>query len=303
LHQEYAAITSARLDQVVQDRLSRAPGAVLLAGVDVQRVEPDGVVLADGTHLGAAVVVDARGPAPVAPGAPCGYQKFVGLEVELERTSAIEHPILMDATLPQRDGYRFVYLLPFAPRRLLVEDTYFSDHPSLDREALRAEVNGYLRTRGFETAQVLREEWGVLPMPWAPGTPRPVPGVLVAGYRGGWFHPGTGYSLPIAVRLAALVAALAPAPPFGSRLDALWRAHERNARFARLLNFLLFRGVRPDERWRIFARHYRMPEEAIRRFYALETTLGDRARILAGPPPRGLSLGALARSWREAWRT
>jgi len=150
---------------------------------------------------------------------------------------------------------------------------------------------------------VIREEWGVLPMPWAPATPRPGPGVLVAGYRGGWFHPGTGYSLPMAVRLAALVAEQAPAAPFGGRLDALWRSHEANARFARLLNFLLFRGVEPEARWQVFARHYRMSEDLIRRFYALETTLGDRARILVGRPPRGLSLQRLSQSWRDAWRT
>ena len=43
----------------------------------------------------------------------------------------------MDATVPQRDGFRFVYTLPFAPDRVLIEDTYYSDGLDLDPAALR----------------------------------------------------------------------------------------------------------------------------------------------------------------------
>ena len=35
--------------------------------------------------------------------------------------------VVMDATVPQEDGFRFVYALPLDPDRVLVEDTYFSD--------------------------------------------------------------------------------------------------------------------------------------------------------------------------------
>ena len=39
----------------------------------------------------------------------------------------------MDATVPQDGGYRFVYVLPFADRPLLVEDTHYSDQPDSTR--------------------------------------------------------------------------------------------------------------------------------------------------------------------------
>ena len=42
----------------------------------------------------------------------------------------------------------------------------------------------------------------------------------------------------------------------------------------------------------MLARFYRLPEAVIRRFYALELTAMDRARILVGRPPRGMSLRA-----------
>ena len=37
---------------------------------------------------------------------------------------------------------------------------------------------------------------------------------------------------------------------------------------------------------------FRLPESLVRRFYALELTALDRARILVGRPPRGMSLRA-----------
>ena len=43
-----------------------------------------------------------------------GFQKFVGLELRWNRPRSVKHePVLMDACLPQQDGFRFMYLLPF----------------------------------------------------------------------------------------------------------------------------------------------------------------------------------------------
>ena len=44
------------------------------------------------------------GHAPVAAG---GYQKFLGLELKLSCPSPIREPLLMDARVAQRDGFRF----------------------------------------------------------------------------------------------------------------------------------------------------------------------------------------------------
>ena len=77
-------------------------------------------------------------------------------------------------------------------------------------------------------------------------------------------------------------------------LAGLARNHERQARFCRLLNWLLFCAYPQGERWQVLQRFYRLPEATIRRFYALDLTLADRARLLLGRPPGGLS-------WRAAW--
>lgn len=286
LEHAYSAITSERFHHVVSQRLASAPGSRAVTGVTAHWLAPDRVVLDNGDQL-TGWVVDARGPATTAPPSGAGFQKFVGLEVELTTPGRFEHPLVMDATCDQHDGYRFVYVLPFGERRLLVEDTYFSDRPDLDPERLRARVREYLARHRLEIARVVREESGVLPMPWSDPGIDPSARPIRVGYRGGWFHPATGYSFPLAVRLARAFAFAAPSPPAAGLAD-LQRRQRPQIRFARLLNWMLFRAVQPDQRWRIFARFYRLPEATIRRFYALETTPTDRARIVVGRPPRGL---------------
>lgn len=287
----YACISSDRLAA----RVAVALGVRVLLGTTAEQVDAHRVVVRDpaGRYatITARVVIDARGPDRAAPPA-CGWQKFLGRELLLAAPHGLERPIVMDATVPQRGGFRFLYVLPLAPDRLLVEDTCFSDDRRLDGDALRSEINRYAASRGWAPSVVVREESGVLPMPWRLAAPQPS-APLVAGYAGGWFHPVTGYSFPIAVRLAALVASLPAAALFGPELDALCRAHARQLAFAQRLTRMLFRWFSPGDRHHVLARFYRLPEPAITRFYALQLTALDRARIFAGRPPRGLSWRAV----------
>jgi lycopene beta-cyclase len=291
LSSEYAALTSARLHQVLSARLAQAPNARLLSG-HVREVLPGCAVLDDGRELRAHLVVDARGPERAALPA-AGYQKFVGLELELAQGSAPELPLLMDATVPQLDGFRFVYVLPFEPDRVLIEDTYYSTSRELDGAAVRERVLAYAAGAGMSVRSVLREERGVLPIPSALGRDASGGGLVHAGYSGGLFHPTTGYSLPVATRLALFLAGRPAHAALGPEYRRWRAAHERQARFCLLLNRLLFGAFAPEQRHHVLERFYGLPEDTIRRFYALDTRAGDRARILCGRPPRGFSLKRL----------
>jgi lycopene beta-cyclase len=287
----YACVSSTRL----ADEVSRAlavPGSVVHTRAIATRIASDEVELrsADGTQsvIRARVVIDARGPDRLAPH-DAGWQKFLGQELVLHAPHGLARPILMDARVPQRDGFRFFYVLPLAPDRLLVEDTYFSDRTRIDVGALREEIAGYARARGWSIARVEREETGVLPMPLSTPPPSTTP-PLVAGYAGNWFHPVTAYSFPIATRLAAFIAEQPADQLFGPALDALALAHGRQLAYGSWLNRMLFRWYPSDKRHHVLARFYRLPLGVVERFYALELTAFDRARIFIGRPPRGLSL-------------
>jgi lycopene beta-cyclase len=289
LNASYAAVSSERLAEHVARVFARYPESRLILGRSALNVEATRVLLDDGEELQGKVVIDARGPDAHSRSHVIGYQKFVGLELDLERPSALTEPIVMDARVSQEDGFRFVYTLPLSPTRLLVEDTYFADGPELDRALLRTRALDYAAALGCAVSGISREESGVLPLPGRAATPR-AGSPWCAGYAGGWFHPTTGYSFPIAARLALHVAATTPDTLFGAAYRALCREHARQQRYACLLNRLLFRALPAAARRNVLERFYELPEPSIARFYALSTTAFDRARILCGRPPRGLSL-------------
>ena len=282
----YAAISSDRFADVLENA-----GCELLTGTEVVALGESSVRLAGGTELNAACVLDSRGPTAAEPPTETGYQKFVGLEIETERPWPDAVPTVMDAIVPQDDGFRFVYVLPFTPNRVLIEDTLFSDGPLLNKPLFRQRIGAYADARNVGRWHVAREEAGVLPMPWVGGGVRvPDAGPIPVGYAGGWCHPATGYSLPVAVRVAL---ALAAAPPHEAR-SALRRLARRivpRQRFARFLNRLLFTLVVPEQRWQVFRRLYRaVPYASLNRFYALDFGPLDAARMVVGwPPPVALS--------------
>lgn len=281
----YCSLTAERFDQVVRTTL----GDRVMLGTPVTEVHADGVVLTDGRRISAAAVIDGRGPA-TAPHLELGFQKFVGLEVRLEAPHGLAEPIVMDATVDQRGGYRFVYVLPFEDTSLLIEDTRYTDGDALDRAEFEGGVRQYADRQGWRIAEVLRREEGVLPVA--------LDGDFYAhfsalgpsaqsGLRAGLFHPTTGYSLPDAVRLADLLSSTTWRD--GSDLAATIQAHATqvwNSRgFYRLLDRMLFKAARPEQRYRILERFYRLPQPLIERFYGGRSTFADKARILVGKPP------------------
>ena len=201
----YNSLRSDWLDQQVRERLR--PDQYRL-GAAIASVDAKAVGLATGERIEADAVVDARGPGP-ADALDLGWQKFVGREYRLAAPHGLDRPIVMDACVDQAEGYRFVYCLPFAADRLLIEDTYYSTGADLARDAIGRRIEAYAAAQGWRLAELEGEESGVLPVAmggdfvafWPAGEP-----VGRIGLRGGFFHPTTGYSLPDAVRTAILLA-------------------------------------------------------------------------------------------------
>lgn len=294
LQEPYLVLTSERLHEVAEARLAAAPAAGWVRG-DVVQSSCDGVVMSDGSRFRARLVIEARGP-DVSMSDARHFQKFVGLELSVRPESVPEAPTLMDARVPQRDGFRFMYVVPLGPDRVLVEDTYYSESPGLDVPALEAGVLAHATQIGLDVSFVARREHGVLPLPLRSPAFARDEGPLRAGYAGGYFHPTTGYSLPFALALARHVASRQPERVLDAEFFAERRRLQRQQRYACWLNRLLFSGFSPEDRHHVLERFYALPEGTIRRFYALALTPLDRARILCGRPPRGFSARRLLRS-------
>ena len=269
----------------------------LKLGAKIQSIGPNSVVSDGGEQFHADAVIDARGQAPFS-GLELGWQKFLGQRLRFSKPHKVPRPIIMDATVAQLDGYRFIYKLPFSERELLIEDTYYSSSPVLDGESLRSRLAEQSDPLG--TAELVGEESGVLPVVLGGNVDclwrgEPVPRI---GVRGGFFHPTTSYSLPDAVANAALLAAQPDLTTealhdlFRNRARRLW--NERS--FFRLLNRMLLGAAQPGQSYRVLEHFYRLPPHLIARFYAGKLGALDKLRILSGRPP--VPLGPALKSLR-----
>lgn len=287
----YCATTSARLDAAVRAAL---PADAILTGVSVTGCTAIGVTLSDGRDITAKAIIDARGETDFSH-MTGGWQKFFGQHLKLAQPHGLSRPIVMDADVPQDDGYRFVYALPFAPDEVFVEDTYYTDDPTLDRDRLTHNIAAYANARGWQVLGVLAEEHGVLPVVSGGRIEdllaRPGHHGALAGTRAGLFHPMTSYSLPDALRFALALARQPDLRPFEFPAFAARHArnHWKNSWYYRVMTALLFDAARPDRRYRVLRRFYGLNQRLIERFYAGKSTWKDRARILAGRPPLPIS--------------
>ncbi|MFC3101936.1 lycopene beta-cyclase CrtY [Altererythrobacter lauratis] len=277
------------------------PQGAIQVNAPIAALDKGGVTLADGTRIDATRVIDARGALP-SPHLHGGWQVFMGRHLATHAPHGLTRPIIMDASVPQLGGYRFVYVLPLGPSELFVEDTYYQDTPDLDAAQLSARIDAYCAQHGW-TGREIGRETGVLPVitggnPAAYLADARVEGVTLAGARGLFVHPLTSYTLPFAVETALAIAENAhlPASQLAQQMEARSLGHWQATGFFRLLGTMLFGAAEPAERVRIFERFYRLPEPLIERFYAGRSTLADMARVLVGKPPVpvGRALSALA---------
>jgi lycopene beta-cyclase len=123
----YNSIASADFARVI----AAALGDALHFNCRVTQITPMTVTLENGPILIAKAVIDGRG-VRTSTNMALGYQTFLGQEVRLAQPHGLTAPVIMDATVAQDGGYRFVYLLPFTPDTLLIEDTHYVDHGRLD---------------------------------------------------------------------------------------------------------------------------------------------------------------------------
>ena len=262
----------------------------LQCGRRVVNVAPDEIVCGDGERIHADRVIDCRDFAS-SEHLTGGWQVFYGRHLANTGAHGVAHPIIMDADVDQLDGYRFVYTLPLSDQELFVEDTYYRDDAVLDKPELARRTDAYCEAQGW-AGTTAGEETGLLPVitggnGMAHRRAMGPEGVTIAGGRGLFTHPVTSYTVPIALRTALVIAehAQLSGQDLAVKVDNLARVHWRHTAYYRLLARMLFEAAEPAERYVVFQRFYRLPEPLIERFYAAQSTLADRARILIGKPP------------------
>lgn len=228
------------------------------------------------------IVFDARGL--VDGSASLAYQKFVGLDVELESPHGLTKPILMDATVEQKDGFRFIYFLPWSETKILIEDTRYSDTPEIDFKEFKDDILKVIESRGWKLKTIHRTEEAALPIPLSEikelGSED---SISLAGI----FHDTTGYSLPDAVRLIQRIIELKEISPETIReaVSNYRQERSKDRSFFRLLNRLLFKAGDPKFRYKMLEHFYGKPQSLISRFYSGQMSKLERMRFFIGFPP------------------
>lgn len=292
----YCTGNSESLRQCVQPHIDNGR-LIVKTNTQAVDVQPHHITLDNGQKISAKCVLDARGFKPHED-VVLGYQKFVGHVIKTKEPHGVKRPIIMDATVEQLGGYRFVYCLPYSETEMLVEDTYYTDGSELQSQDVDARIKDYIRDNlGVKNYEVSRREKGVLPIALAVdegyGTDvsREKTAPVQLGMTGGYYHAVTGYSLPEAVKSANVVCDMIEKnkPDFGAAVlheMAYHRVdHYHEEKFLRLLNRMLFRAAKPTERYKVLQRFYALPEGLVERFYRNRLTKSDKLRILIGKPP------------------
>lgn len=283
----YFSIESAGFDQHLQTHL---PQKSLLNGHKITDIKENTVKLDNGDEITSHAVVDVRGGGDIS-ALEYGWQKFHGQMLKLKKPHGLDRPIIMDATVEQIDGYRFVYCLPFGEKELFAEDTYYSDDKNIDTTVLGNRIAEYAADQGWEIDQVLSDEQGQLPVFYggdfhAFWENNSGPDAR-AGSRAALIQPITSYSLPLAVRTAMLIAEMPSITQ--NNLDKLLKdmaaKHWKNGGFYRMLCAFLFKGADPEKRYLTLQHTYTKDENLLARFYAGKTTKKDQAKLLSGKPP------------------
>ncbi|AMO73360.1 lycopene beta-cyclase CrtY [Sphingorhabdus sp. M41] len=283
----YYSIESKNLDRELRKRV---PSKSLVNGQKAETVENGRVQLANGTILKAQAVLDVRGGGDIS-ALETGWQKFCGQMLKLAKPHGLDRPIIMDATVEQIDGYRFIYCLPFSDTEVFVEDTYYSDTPDLDSTTSHARIADYAGAQGWDIDAVLSAEKGQLPVIYGGDFEafwQANAGVDArAGARAALIQPITSYSLPMAVRTAVLIADMSEInqQKLDRILHDLARQHWKKGKFYRLLCAFLFLGADPEKRYKTLEHTYAKDEQLLARFYAGKSTIMDQASLLSGRPP------------------
>ncbi|MEM1194536.1 MAG: lycopene beta-cyclase CrtY [Pseudomonadota bacterium] len=294
LHTGYTSMASSDFHEGIARTL---PPQTLYLGRKASQIDAQGVTLDNGARLDARLVIDCRNFRP-SEHLRGGWQVFMGRQMRLDQAHGEERPMIMDADVDQLaphgngSAYRFVYVLPLSAHDVFIEDTYYADDPGLDRAALSGRIDQYARDKGWLRGTPVGHETGVLPVLTGGdfnAYQREVrtPGVVAIGARGGFIHPLTSYTMPIAMGNALALADEAdlPASQMAALFEARARSHWRSTGYYRLLTRFLFFAADPERRYVILQRFYGLRQGLIERFYAAQSPLRDRARVLWGKPP------------------
>ena len=119
------------------------------------------------------------------------YQVFLGYYISTQGSNNTISPKLMDFT--DDDDFSFYYVLPCNDNVILVEYTFFT--PTIHKaDALKDKLEAYIHNRVASKYNLIRSEYGVIPMTSIMPKIDPIKNIYKIGIRSGATRASTGYT-------------------------------------------------------------------------------------------------------------
>lgn len=261
------------------------------------RASADGRMLADGTPLSAAVIIDARG----APARARTQQSAYGVVVARSRAEPVldgAEALFMDWRTDHGgdcgDGASFLYAVPLDDDRVLLEETCLAAKPGMTLTVLARRLRTRLAVRGLRldgSEPVERVRFALdTPLPareWVGRTPTTVR----FGAAAPLVHPASGYSVATALGYSADIVEIVHAGGSTGELQRLiWPVRARAVHALRLRGLRTMLGFAPEDLPAFFAAFFALPAEQQRRYLSGRAELAGTAiamtAMLPHLPPR-----------------
>jgi lycopene beta-cyclase len=208
-----------------------------------------------------------------------GYQKTHGLVVKLIHPHRLNSPVTMDAAVEQKNGFRYLQMLPLDEERLLLKDVRFSSDPLLYHVNMEPDLLREAHQRRWIVGDILERETEFRKIP------REYCHQFNEGrviHLDGFVHDITGDALPDAVRL---IDRMVQTSFRLGELKLVMRTYlnERRSRrrILRIMNRMLYQVKTPcRERYQFFQSLHSMPPAIREKFYKGDLELKDILRSI-----------------------
>ena len=204
-------------------------------------------------------------------------QHFLGWIVEFEEDVFDEQCFtMMDFRYKMPETCSFIYVLPFNPRKALIEFTFFNDS-LIEESEYEDYIKSYLES-SYEGLKytIVEKEFGIIPMTTYKFHKAHQDKVIKIGTAGGWVKPSSGYSFKISQRFISMLlknikSGRRPEHGIGTGKNRFYDS--------------IFLGILKDQNYRgeaLFDNMYsKLPADLIFKFLDEETKLGEDIRIMS----------------------
>ncbi len=281
----YEMIAAETFYAAALQKISQNPGIELATGTAVNS-EPwrDGDLwrfeTSTGQHAGR-FLIDTRPSLPIQTGEAVLWQSFIGQEIECDEPAFDPTSATLMKFLPVENGLiPFVYVLPFSPKRALVEFTVFSPTPLGAAELSQGLELGITAEVGAARYAVRRTEHGILPMGLTKPAPRAQSSSVRVGVASGGARPSSGFAFQRIQRWAQTCAEalLAGEAPVAHAPDS-WSLAAMDHLFLRVLR------ARPENSADLYLSLFGIPNpHRLIRFMSDQATPADCASVAFSLP-------------------